>query len=168
MACRLLGDAMNAHKQEKATGKVEMKSWQGLVISILLLASLEGALFYFDEPTKAVKDGLHGGQVHVIQSYIFELLIRNGELQVWVTDRNGQHISSEDVSAKAIVISGPPVASPYVLNLSSGGGHNLVARDSRIRQDNDMRIMLNTYIRGEALFVKYWDVQTTGNVCIGI
>lgn len=149
-------------------GKAEMKSWRGLAMSILLLASLEGALLYFDGPVKAAGHGLHGGQVRVIQPYIFELLVKNGELQVWVTDRNGRPISSADASAKAIIISGPPVASPYVLNLSSGGSHHLVARDSRIRQGNDMRIMLNTSIKGETLFVKYWDVPATGNVCVGV
>lgn len=145
----------------------EMKRWQGLAVSIFLLIGVEGAMLYLDSPAVAAQQGVHGGQVRVIQPYAFELLVANGQLQVWVADPKGRPVSPTEVSAKAIVITGPPVATPYVLELSAGSDH-LVARDSRITPANDMRVMLNTTIKGETLFVKYWDVPPTGNVCVGV
>lgn len=144
-----------------------MKRWQGLAVSIFLLIAVEGAMLYFDGTAAAVKQGTHGGQVRVIQPYVFELLVTNGRLQVWVADPKGRPISPAEVSVKAIVFTGPPVATPYVLELSAGNDH-LVARDSRLTPGNDMRIMLNTSIKGETLFVKYWEVPPTGNICVGV
>jgi hypothetical protein len=101
--------------------------------------------------------GAHGGQIRMAEMYHFEVVVANGELQVWVTDHGNQAIPTEGASGSAVILAG---TAKLNVDLAPAGENRLRAKDKRIVAASNGRIALTVSMKGQrALQVRFAPVE---------
>lgn len=97
--------------------------------------------------------GSHGGQVRMVEAYHFEVVVKNGEVRVWVTDHADQPVSTDGASGSVVLVNG---AGTVQVKLFPAGDNRLAGKDSRVTQGNDTKMILTVAMKGEkALQARY-------------
>ncbi|MEW6611159.1 MAG: hypothetical protein ACOY5C_06525 [Pseudomonadota bacterium] len=110
---------------------------------LLLSPGLAGA--HGDEVLQHMQ-GAHGGQLRAVGLYHMELVVRNGELQVWMTDHGNQPQSTAGAEGTATVV-GP--GGRILVKLSPTGEHGLAGKDARIQPSQDLRVIVTVAMKGQ-------------------
>lgn len=109
----------------------------GIIFSSLTILLTGSAWAHSGEDAKAV-DGVHGGQVIASGPYHFELLAKDGELRLYITDQNNrEQVLSKGGSAKANIFDkdGNKVSvqlTPIFANFMKGTGDFKITPDTVI------------------------------------
>lgn len=110
------------------------------------------ALAHSNEYLETIK-GSHGGQVRMAEMFHFEVVVKDREFQVWVTDHGDKAISTEGANGVATLLLG---TEKVTVNLTPDGENRLVAKDSRIKSAADIRVSLTVTMKGQkALNARY-------------
>ena len=97
--------------------------------------------------------GPHGGMVRMAEAHHFEVVAKNGELQVWATDHGGTPQSTAGASASATILTGKSKVS---VKLAPQGENELAAKDVKIKVGPHSKIVLAVTMKGESpLLVRY-------------
>ena len=103
------------------------------------------ALAHSNEYLATIK-GDHGGLLRMAEMYHFELVVKDGEAQVWVTDHGDTPQSTQGASASLRFIAGTQA---MTVKLNPAGANELVGKDSRIRLVAGTRILLTLNMKGQ-------------------
>lgn len=97
--------------------------------------------------------GDHGGMLRMAEMYHFELMVKNGEAHVWVTDHGDTPQATKGASGSLRILSGNASVN---VGLKAEAGNELAAHDARIKGDQATHIILNiTMAGGKPLQVRY-------------
>jgi len=97
--------------------------------------------------------GDHGGMLRMADMYHFELMLKNGEAHVWVTDHGDTPQATRRASGSLRILSGNASVN---VGLKAEGSNELAARDGRIKGDQATHIILNiTMPGGKPMQVRY-------------
>lgn len=91
--------------------------------------------------------GSHGGNIQMADMYHFELLIRDGEVTVWVTDHGDQPQDTLGAKAEAMVIDN---GERVTVLLAPKGNNQLAGLAPRIKFSASARIVLTVIMKGHA------------------
>lgn len=121
--------------------------------AVLVLSSIPGsALAHSNDYFEKIR-GPNGGQVRMAEMFHFEVVVKDGEFRVWVTDHGDNAISTVGASGSATLLRG---ADKITVKLLPDGENRLVAKDSGIKSDGDIRISLTVTMKGrKALYARY-------------
>ena len=120
-----------------------------LIAGIFLMALLSlppPAWAHSNEYLSTVK-GAHGGMLRMVEMYHFELVMKDGEAHVWVTDHGDAPQSTKGAMATLRVINGNDAFSVYLKPTRS---NELMIKDARIKPRKGTRIVLTVSMNGEA------------------
>lgn len=110
------------------------------------------ALAHSNEYLATIK-GDHGGMLRMVDMYHFELVVKDGEVRVWVTDHGDTAQATQGADGSLRLLTG---ASSITVKLKPEGANELVGRDSRIRAAAGTRIILTVAMKGQTpLQVRY-------------
>lgn len=119
-------------------------AWFFLTIAFFIYSGV--ALSHSNDYLATIK-GSHGGHLQMADMYHFELLIRDGEVTVWVTDHGDQPQDTIGAKAEAIIInSGERVT----VLLAPSGKNQFVGLEPRIKFSSSTRIVLTVTMKGHA------------------
>ncbi len=109
------------------------------IVGLLCLSLAGGTHGRSDPPTEHIRAS-HGGQVSAVGPFQFELVVGEGELTLYVSDRNAMPVDTGDGSVKAIITGGKE---RYVVILSPAGENALRgAGDYKLGAYNLISLML--------------------------
>lgn len=94
----------------------------------------------------ATLQGSHGGMLRMAEMYHFELLVKNGEARIWVTDHGNIPQSTRGATGTLRFITGNGT---FLVPLVPAGTHELLTQDSRIRAVKGTKIVLTVIMKGE-------------------
>src|SRR3569623_1029645 len=103
------------------------------------------ALAHSNEYLATIK-GDHGGLLRMAEMYHFELVVKDGEAQVWGTDHGDTPQSTQGANASLRFIAGTQA---MTVQLTTVGANELVGKDSRIRLAAGTRIILTVTMKGQ-------------------
>ncbi|WP_296892495.1 hypothetical protein [Thiobacillus sp.] len=110
------------------------------------------ALAHSNEYLATIK-GDHGGLLRMVEMYHFELVVKEGEVQVWATDHGDVPQSTQGANASLRFIAGTQT---LTVKLNPAGTNELVGKDSRIRLAASTKIVLTVTMKGQKpLQVRY-------------
>lgn len=92
----------------------------------------------------ATIQGPHGGSLQMADIYHFELLIREGEVTVWVTDHGDQPQDTNGAKAEAMVINN---GERVTVALAPSGKNQLVGLNPRIKSTPNNRVVLTVTMK---------------------
>ncbi len=95
----------------------------------------------------ATMKGAHGGMLRMAGNYHFELLIKNGEANVWVTDHGDVPQATKGAVSTLRIVSGNQT---FSLSMAPTGSNGLAIKDARIRPEKGMKLVLTVSMNGEA------------------
>ncbi|MCD6707874.1 MAG: hypothetical protein LT080_15675 [Thiobacillus sp.] len=95
----------------------------------------------------ATMKGAHGGMLRMAEMYHFELVVKDGEAHVWVTDHGDTPQSTKGAVGTLRFINGNDAFSLY---MAPTGSNQLVIKDARIKPHKGTRLVLTVSMRGEA------------------
>jgi hypothetical protein len=104
-----------------------------------------GALAHSNESLATLK-GDHGGMLRMAEMYHFELMVKEGEARVWVTDHGDMAQSTLGANGNLRFIAGNGATT---VKLTPVGTNELVAKDARIKPVAGTRIILNVSMKGQ-------------------
>lgn len=116
-------------------------------ISLIALSSLATPAWAHSNEHLATMSGAHGGMLRMADMYHFELVMKDGEAHVWVTDHGDVPQSTKGAVATLRVIDGNETFSVY---LKPTGSNELVARNARIKSRKGTKMVLTVSMDGEA------------------
>jgi len=126
--------------------------WMACLRLLSALGLPTAALAHSNEYLATIK-GDHGGLLRMAEMYHFELMVKNGEVQAWVTDHGDTPQSTQGADASLRVITGTQA---MTVKLNPAGANELVGKDSRIRPAAGTRIILSVTMKGQKpLQVRY-------------
>lgn len=114
------------------------------LMALLSLSTLTWA--HSNEYLDTIK-GAHGGTLRMADMYHFELLVKDGEAHVWVTDHGDTPQSTKGAVGVLRVISGNDTFSVY---LAPVGANELVIKDARIKPRKGTKLVLVITMRDGA------------------
>lgn len=114
------------------------------LIALLSLPTLAQA--HSNEYLATIK-GAHGGMLRMVEMYHFELVMKDGEAHVWVTDHGDAPQSTKGAIATLRVINGNDAFSVYLKPTNS---NELMIKDARIKPRKGTRMVLTVSMNGEA------------------
>lgn len=115
------------------------------IFLMALLSQAPQAWAHSNEYLSTIK-GAHGGMLRMAEMYHFELVMKDGEVRVWVTDHGDVPQSTEGAVATLRVINGSDAFSIY---LKPTGSNELMIRDARIKSRKGTRMVLTVSMNGE-------------------
>lgn len=95
----------------------------------------------------ATVKGAHGGMLRMVEMYHFELLMKDGEARVWVTDHGDTPQSTKGAVGILRVIAGNDAFSVYMAPI---GNNELLIKDARIKTGKGTKLVLVITMNGEA------------------
>lgn len=81
----------------------------------------------------------HGGQMRMAGMYHFELVVKENELNVYITDHADQPIASQNASGQATILA---AGQRSHISLQTAGGNKLKGKGT-FAMDEQMRVVLN-------------------------
>ncbi|WP_310446708.1 hypothetical protein [Thiobacillus sp.] len=120
-----------------------------LLVGIFLIAlfSLPTLARAHSNEYLATVKGAHGGMLRMVEMYHFELVMKDGEAHVWVTDHGDTPQSTKGAIATLRVINGNDA---FSVTLKPAGSNELMIRDARIKPRKGTRLVLTVSMKGEA------------------
>lgn len=110
----------------------------------LILPFTAGA--HSNEHLSAMK-GTHGGMLRMADMYHFELVVKNGEARVWVTDHGEVPQSTKGAVGILRLIDGNDA---FTLYMAPTGSNELMIKDARIKAQPGTRLVLTVTMKGES------------------
>lgn len=95
----------------------------------------------------ATVKGAHGGMLRMVEMYHFELVMKDGEAHVWVTDHGDTPQSTKGAVGILRVISGNDAFSVY---MAPTGNNELLIKDARIKPRKGTKLVLVITMNDEA------------------
>lgn len=120
--------------------------WLAGIFLMALLSLAPPAWAHSNEYLATVK-GAHGGMLRMAEMYHFELVMKDGEAHVWVTDHGDTPQATKGAMATLRVINGNDA---FSVNLKPTGGNELMIKDARIKPRKGTRVVLTVRMNGEA------------------
>lgn len=120
-----------------------------LLVGIFLIAlfSLPTLARAHSNEYLATVKGAHGGMLRMVEMYHFELVMKDGEARVWVTDHGDTPQSTKGAVGILRVISGNDAFSVYMAPI---GNNELLIKDARIKPRKGTKLVLVITMNGEA------------------
>ncbi|MHB1353919.1 MAG: hypothetical protein ACYC5S_09095 [Thiobacillus sp.] len=87
----------------------------------------------------------HGGQLRMVGQYHYELVVKAGELSVYVTDHGGKKIATEGASGTATLLSSKGKASVKL----APAGDNPMKGSGKFALAPDMKVVVSLALAGE-------------------
>lgn len=115
-------------------------------LSLLSVLGLPVAALAHSNEYLATLKGGHGGMLRMAEMYHFELVVKEGEARVWVTDHGDMAQSTLGANGNLRFIA---VNGAIVVKLTPAGSNELVAKDARIKPVAGTRIILNVSMKGQ-------------------
>lgn len=116
------------------------------VILAMLLSTTSPAWAHSNEHL-ATMSGAHGGMLRMAEMYHFELVMKDGEAHVWVTDHGDVPQSTQGAVATLRVING---SEAFSVSLQPSGRNELVAKNARLKSRKGTKMVLTVSMDGEA------------------
>lgn len=117
-------------------------------LSLLSVLGLPVAALAHSNEYLATLKGGHGGMLRMAEMYHFELVVKEGEARVWVTDHSDVAQSTLGANGNLRFIAGNGTVA---VKLTPAGGNELVAKDARIRPVAGTRTILTVSMKGQPL-----------------
>lgn len=121
------------------------RRWLACLGLLSALGMADAALAHSNEYLATIK-GDHGGMLRMADMYHFELMVKDGEVRVWVTDHGGTAQATQAADGSLRLLSG---TGSMTVKLKPEGANELVGRDSRIRAAAGTRIILTVAMKGQ-------------------
>lgn len=121
---------------------------------MLLVAALSlpvQAWAHSDEHMAMMK-GPHGGKVRMAEMYHFELVVKDGEARVWLTDHFDKPQSTKGTTGSLRLINRNNSVS---VNLAPTSGNELAVSDARIKAAHGTKLMLSVTVQGRTLQTRF-------------
>lgn len=115
-------------------------------LSLLSVLGLPVGAWAHSNEYLATLKGSHGGMLRMAEMYHFELVVKEGEARVWVTDHGDMAQSTLGANGNLRFIAGNGA---ITVKLTSAGTNELVAKDARIKPVAGTRIILNISMKGQ-------------------
>lgn len=116
-------------------------------IFLMALLSLAPPVWAHSNEYLATVQGAHGGMLRMAEMYHFELVMKDGEAHLWVTDHGDTPQSTKGAIATLRVINGNDA---FSVTLKPTGSNELMIRDARIKPRKGTRLALTVSMNGEA------------------
>lgn len=87
----------------------------------------------------------HGGQLRMVGQYHYELVVKAGEVSVYVTDHGGKKIATEGASGTATLLSSKGKASVKL----APAGDNQMKGSGKFELAPDMKVVVSLALAGE-------------------
>lgn len=115
-------------------------------LAALLALALSVPALAHDDATLDTLPSPHGGQLRMAGPYHFELVVGEGQLQVYLSDHADTPVSSQGVSGNAVVLSGAKATIPL-----APAGENLLQGTGGFAPGPDMKVVVSlTFPDGKA------------------
>lgn len=114
-------------------------------ILLMALLSLPALAWAHSDEHMAMMKGAHGGKVRMAEMYHFELVVKAGEAQVWVTDHGDTPQSTKGAKGSLRLINGNRSVS---VNLAPTNSNELAVRDARIKPGHGTKLVLTVTMQG--------------------
>lgn len=120
-----------------------------LAAALLLAACFipAGAAMAHSNDYLATVKGPHGGSLQMADVYHFELLIKDGEAVVWVTDHGDQAQDTSGAKAEAMIINN---GGRVTVALAPSGKNQLSGKGSQIKSTPDTKVVLTVTMKGRS------------------
>lgn len=115
-------------------------------IFLMALLSLASPAWAHSNEYLATVKGAHGGMLRMAEMYHFELVLKDGEARVWVTDHGDAPQSTKGAIATLRVINGNDA---FLVYLKPTRSNELMARDARIKPRKGTRVVLTVSMSGQ-------------------
>lgn len=115
-------------------------------IFLMALLSLAPPVWAHSNEYLATVQGAHGGMLRMAEMYHFELVMKDGEARVWVTDHGDTPQSTKGAVSTLRVFTGNGAFTVY---LTPTGSNELMIKDARIKPLKGTRIVLTVSMNGE-------------------
>ena len=116
------------------------------LLGILLILAVPMAASAHSNEYLATIKGDHGGMLRMAEMYHFELMIKNGEAHVWVTDHGDKPQPTKGASGSLRILAGNASVN---VGLKADGSNELAAHDGRINASQASHIILNITMPGQ-------------------
>lgn len=90
--------------------------------------------------------GAHGGMLRMADMYHFELVVKDGEARVWVTDHGDTPQATRGAIGTLRIISSN---NTFLVHLVPVGRNELLIKDARIKARKETRFLLDIKMKGE-------------------
>lgn len=120
-----------------------MKYLKSSVLALALLVS-QGAFAHTDEYLDTVV-APHGGQLRMAGATHYELLVKNNELTIYLTDHAGTPIASAGASGSATILSSKGKATVQL----SPAGNNVLSGKGKFEAVADMKVIVSITLAGQ-------------------
>lgn len=91
--------------------------------------------------------GEHGGMLRMAGNYHFELVIKDGEANVWVTDHGDVPQATKGAVGTLRFVSGKQ---SFSVSMAPSGSNGLTVKDARIKSQKGLKLILTVSMNGEA------------------
>lgn len=115
-------------------------------IFLMALLSLPTLSWAHSNEYLATIKGAHGGMLRMAEMYHFELVVKDGEAQVWVTDHGDTPQPTKGAVSTLRFLTANGGFSVY---LAPTGKNELVVKDARIKARKGTRMVLTVSMNGE-------------------
>lgn len=113
------------------------------ILAAALLFS-QGAAAHSDEYLDT-QTAPHGGQLRMVGQYHYELVVKAGEVSVYVTDHGGKKIATDGASGTATLLSSKGKASVKL----TPAGDNQMKGPGKFELAPDMKVVVSLALAGE-------------------
>ncbi len=128
--------------------KTSVQHPRGLPAAVLaVLLSMASPAWAHSNEHLATMSGAHGGMLRMAEMYHFELVVKDGEAHVWVTDHGDVPQSTQGAVATLRVING---SEAFSVSLQPSGRNELVAKNARLKSRKGTKLVLTVSMGGEA------------------
>lgn len=115
-------------------------------IFLMALLSFAPPVWAHSNEYLATVKGAHGGMLRMAEMYHFELVMKNGEARVWVTDHGDEPQSTKGAVAILRVINKNEAFSIYLKPTNS---NELMIKNARLKPRNGTKMILTVTMNGE-------------------
>lgn len=132
-----------------------------MALAALLALPLNAAFAHSNEYLATIT-GPHGGMMRMEDAYHFEMLVKDGNVKVWVTDHGGVPQSTAGASGSVTIMTGANMAS---LDLAPAGTNELVSKTRNAAVAADSKILLKISMKGKSALMTrfaYAEQKTAG------
>lgn len=139
---------MLASKHSSASPAAARRSHRSQAAWFFLAAAFfihSGAALSHSNDYLATVQGPHGGALQMADMYHFELLVRDGEATVWVTDHGDRPQDTAGAKAEAMVINN---GERVTVALAPSGKNQLVGLGQGIKSTSNTRVVLTVTMKG--------------------
>lgn len=126
-----------------------------LLLVCFALASLPTTLFAHSNEDLETITGAHGGKLrmaeqdhpgHPVSVNIFEMVLANGEVRMWVTDHGGNPQSTSGATGNVKLITSEGIVT---VELIPGGENTLIGKDSKVNYGASVKVIATITMKGQ-------------------